>query len=243
MPSLDRTSPIPLYHQLKQALMARLKQGEFRPDRPMPTETELMRTYRVSRITVRQAMQALEQDGLIYRVPGRGTFAKEPKISRRLTRLSSFSQDMQERNVQVASRLLDFRQEPANGAVAEKLDLAPESPVWFIRRLRLADGGPVAVNLSYVRLPRGQSITVAELETAGSLWALLEEKEAQPVEADQTLEAIAAQPELARLLDLPVGAPILLVEGVVYTRWGVPVEYFQVFNRGDRYKFVLHRTR
>jgi len=243
MSTLDRSSPVPLYHQLKQLLAQYLEGGAFKPGSPLPTEAELVTSYQVSRITVRRAMHELARDGHIYRVPGKGTFIREPKIDRGLTSLTSFTEDMQGRGLMLTSKLLDFRQEPASVSVAEKLELEAGAPVWFIHRLRLTDQRPIALNLSYVRLPPHVSITASELKERGSLWSLLESKGVALVEGYKTLEAIPAEPEHADLLQSPVGAPLLLVEGVVYTHGHAPVECYRVINRGDRYKYHIYLKR
>jgi GntR family transcriptional regulator len=240
---LDRASPVPLYHQLKQALAMRLKNGEFELGLPLPTEAELMRFYDISRITVRRAMLELEREGHIVRMPGKGTFVTEPKIDRGLTRLTSFTEDMRERGLTATSELLDLRQESAPVHVAEKLGIEAGTPVWFVHRLRLANQQPIALNLSYLRLPPHISVVASELADSGSLWALLESKGIALKDADKTLEAILADQEYADLLQVPEGAPLLLVEGVVYDHHHTPIEFSQVVNRGDRYKYTLYLKR
>ena len=243
MPALDRNLPIPLYHQLKQVLLSSLQNKDFMPEVPLPTEVALMEQYDISRITVRRAMAELEQEGHIYRRQGKGTFAAELKISRALTNLTSFAEDMKGKGLASSSKLLDFRQEPASPHVAEKLDVEAGMSVWFIQRLRLDDQPPIAINLSYLRLPPQTSITAEELERTGSLWAVLESKGIVLAEADRTIEAILADQTYAEQFQVQVGAPLLLIDGVVYDQAHVPVEYHQVINCGDRYQYTLHLKR
>jgi GntR family transcriptional regulator len=244
MTMLDRTSPLPLYHQLKQALLARLREEEFGPGMPLPTELELIDQYKVSRITVRRAMAELERSGQIYRVSGKGTFVKEaPLFSPELTRLTSFTEDMREQALDVSSKLLDLRQDRASEVVAEKLDLKLGAPIWFVGRLRLSDQYPLALNLSYLRLPPSFSLSAQELEQTGSLWALLEKKGIVLRSARRTIQAIPADFVYAAKLQVEVGAPLLLIEGVVRDQNQLPVEYHLVINRGDRYKHSLYLER
>lgn len=243
MPTLDRNLPVPLYHQLKQVLLTSIKNKEFGPETLLPTEVALMEQYEISRITVRRAMAELEQDGHIYRRPGRGTFVSEPKISRGLTTLTSFAEDIKEKGLTPSSKLLDFRQEPASLHVARKLDVKVGTPICFIQRLRLDDQQPIAINLSYLRLPSQITIIDQELEEIGSLWALLESKGIVLADANRTIEAILADQTYAELLQVQIGAPLLLIDGVVYDESRVPVEYHQVINRGDRYQYTLHLKR
>ena len=241
---LNRESPLPLYHQLKQVLLARLKEGEFEPGVPLPTELELIDQYKVSRITVRRAMSDLEQSGQIYRVSGKGTFIREaPVISPELTRLTSFTEDMREQALDVSSKLLHLRQVPASEDVAAKLELEPGTSIWFIERLRLSDQYPLALNLSYLRLPPSFLITAQELQQTRSLWALLEKKGIVLKSAQRTIQAIPADGIYANKLQVEVRTPLLLIEGVVQDQNHVPVEYHLVINRGDRYKHTLYLER
>lgn len=244
MTILDRQSPLPLYHQLKHVLLARLQDGEFTPGIPLPTEVELIDQYEVSRITVRRAMSELEQSGRIYRVSGKGTFVKEqPVFSPELTRLTSFTEDMGEQDVNVSSQLLVLRQEPASELVAGKLEVQVETPIWYIERLRLSDSYPLALNFSYLRLPPSFSLSAQELESVGSLWALLEQKGFTLRSARRTIQAISAEEAYAAKLQVEPGTALLLLEGVVRDQNQLPLEYHLVVNRGDRYKHTLYLER
>lgn len=244
MATLDRTSPLPLYHQLKQQIQERLSAGEFEPGLPLPTESELIDQYAVSRITVRRAMSELEQSGQIYRVSGKGTFVKDtPLFSPELTRLTSFSEDVQGQTHEISTDLLALRQETASDNVAKHLELKRGAKVLFIERLRLSEGSPIALNHSYLRLPPSLSVTAQEMEQSGSLWALLEEKGITLQNAHRTIQAIPADASYAKKLQIEVGAPLLVIEGVVRNQLQIPVEYHLVVNRGDYYKHSLYLER
>lgn len=240
---LDRRSPVPLYHQLREQIVAGVENGDVPVGATLPPEEDLVDLLGVSRHTVRRAMQELEYDGYILRVAGRGTTVLRTKVSRRLTRLTSFSEDMQQRGQRVSSRILAFETVPAPGHVAEKLCVSSGTLVTYIYRLRSADGIPIALTISYIPFPANAAVTQSDLERFGSLYALFERHNIPILEADRTLEAMAANEEHARLLDLPVGAPLLLVEGVAYSQNHVPIEYHQVISAGARYKYAIHTIR
>lgn len=240
---LDHRSPVSLYHQIKEQLIAGMERGDWPVGATLPPEIELMRVLGVSRQTVRRALQELTYDGYIQRVPGRGTTVLRTKLSRGLSRLTSFSEDMRQRQQQVSSQILACENIPAPPFVAEKLGIAAGAPVLYLHRLRSADGIPIILNSSYVHLPEHAAITCADLEGAGSLYALFERQNITILEADRTIEAIAANEEQARLLAAPPGSPLLLVEGVVYTLDHVPIEYHQVISVGERYKYAIHVIR
>jgi GntR family transcriptional regulator len=143
----------------------------------------------------------------------------------------------------VSSRVLAFDSMPAPANVADHMGISAGTLVTHIYRLRSANDIPVALNTSYVWLPDRTAIVARDLEGNGSLYALLDRLGASIVEADRTLEAIAASKERAKLLGVAVGSPLLLVEGVAYTHNHVAVEYHQVVNAGKRYKYALHMVR
>jgi GntR family transcriptional regulator len=243
MALLDRHSPVPLYYQFKQSLLERFENDEFPVGQPMPPEMELVSEYGISRATVRRAMQEMEHEGYIHRQPGKGTFVLRTRIRRGLTRMSSLTEDMLERGQTVTSRLLDFSQKVPPAHIAQQFDLAPETPLLYVYRLRLADGSPIVINVSYIKLPAGISISEKELRATATLWGLLELKGLHLIEADRVIESILASEERAALLDVPVGTALLQVEGMAYTVNHIPVEYSLVISSGERYKYSVHLER
>ncbi len=241
MEYLDRRSPVPLHHQFKQCMLERFENGEFQPGTPIPPEMDLMKEYAISRATVRRALQEMEHLGYINRIAGKGTFVLRTRIKRGLSRLTSFSEDMQERGQEVTSRLLDFGLKTPPPFVAEMFHSQPNQLLLYIYRLRLAGNLPIAVNISYINLPVGTTITEEELNLSISLWSLLARKGLQLIEADKVIGAIQANEERAALLNTPVGAALLMVESMAYTLNHLPVEYSQVISSGERYKYSLHQ--
>ena len=240
---LDRRSSIPLYYQLKQRLLERLENGDLAPGEPLPTEMELVAAYAVSRATVRQAMKEIENEGYITRTPGRGTVVLRNKIHRGLTRLSSFSEDMQRQGQPVTSQLVKFEWVTAEAHLSEKLSVEADTQLLYIYRLRLIEEHPIAINISYLNFPQGITITRSELEQIGSIFALLERKGYPPLSTDRTIDAVGASAEYASLLHVPNGAPLLQVDGVVYSLGHWPIEYHQVISIGGIYKYNLHLER
>jgi len=240
---LDRTSSVPLYYQLCEILTNKLLAGEFKPHEAIPTERELIEQYGVSRITVRRALEELEAKGLIRRIQGRGTFVQPLRVERTLARLSSFSEELRARGMVPDNRLLLFGREPANATVANTLHIPEGTMVWHVERLRLANGEIVALNISIIHLPSFVELSEDEIRREVSLWTLLERKGIHISETDKTIEAIAATPQYAELLQVRRSAPLLRVNGIAYASDGTPVEYSQIIARSDRYKYQLHITR
>lgn len=240
---LNRNSAIPLYYQIKLKLLESIENGDFTVGKLLPTELELMEKYSVSRATVRRVMQDLEKDGYINRTAGKGTFVIRTKISRGLTYLTSFTEDMKRLKKNVSSKIIQFQTIIPPSSIAEKLGLSDDVPLIYIYRLRSVDGEPVAINISYLNLPSGITITEEELNSLGSIYALLERKSIPPMESDRTIEAIEANEERAKILKIKIGSPLLMVEGVVYSYNQHPIEYHQVISVGKRYKYNIHLNR
>jgi GntR family transcriptional regulator len=240
---LDRASPIPLYHQLSQSLLTQITNGEFSPGDALPPERELTAVYDVSRITVRRAIDELENEGYVRREQGRGTFVAPPGIQRGIFKLTSFSEDIKALGMTPGSRLLTLRREPAQTRVLRELRLEAGDEVWFVERLRFADAEVIGLNLSYLSLPPDVTLSQDELEEEVSLWKLLAEKGVVLSESDKIIGAIGAEDWHAELLNVRTGTPLLQVEGVAYSNRGLPVEFHQIITRADRYKYQLHVTR
>ena len=240
MTQIDRNIPLPLYYQLKQVLLEHIEDGRYPIGGQLPPEMELMKDFHVSRATVRRAMQELEYDGYIQRVSGKGTFVLRVKLKRGLSRLTSFTQDMEEQGKTVYSQLLEFSIKTPPVKIANLLGIDPDCQLTYLYRLRFADGIPIALNISYLNLPEGIQISESEIREAKSLFSLLEEKGIHPVETDKTIEAISANEEHANYLNMNTGEPLILVEGVVYAQDHFPIEYHQVISCGERHKYSLH---
>jgi GntR family transcriptional regulator len=236
-------SPIPLYESVEAALAAGIADGTMLPETQLPSEDGLIERFKVSRTTVRKAIQNLIERGLVEVRRGRGTFVTQPKVTQELTELTGFVEDMQALGRSPTARLLDKRIVAADEAVARHLALAPGTLVVRLRRVRLADG--VAMSFDETYLPRdiGEKVADNDLE-AEPVFALLEEKYDTPlVEAEYKLEAAAADPVAAEALQVPIGSPIFLIERTSYTTSNRPVDYERLYYRGDLIRFVTRLAR
>jgi len=238
---LDRDTPVPLYYQIREHFRQAILEGHLKPGDPLPSDNELAAKLGIGKMTVRQAMNDLVHEGLIYRYRGKGTFVAFPKFQHPLQKLVSFTEDMTSRGLKPGSRILFFGHVPADNHVAANLHVPPGKPVLWIRRLRLADDNPVGIHDCY--LPPNISFSQEELERRGSLYALLEERGITLAEAEETLEAVAAKKDEAALLDLPPGSPLLLVSRVVFSQNGEPLEYVRAIYRSDLYRYCTRLKR
>ena len=235
--------PVPLYHQLKQALRERIERGDYKPGDRLPSEPELIRQYGISRITVRQALDELEAEGLIVRRHGKGTYVAERRIEHELVRLTDFMEDMQQAGQRPASRVLAFAHEPASLAVARALHLKEEAKVVRVDRLRLADGRPMAYDITWLPLRFGELLVGMNLAQE-TIYHILEAHYAIPVVSGAfSITAVTATDQQADLLDLPAGAALLLIQRISYTTGDEPVYVQDRYYRPDRvqYRVMLRR--
>ncbi len=235
---LSKALATPMYLQVYQGLARLIEDGTLERGSALPGERDLARQLGVSRVTVRQALRLLEEGGQLVRKQGSGTFVAESRILQPLSALSSFSDDMRSRGLTPGARVLSLERTRPSPQEAMNLALKPSGEVWRLKRLRTADGHPLAIEISTVPMEMLPQVSRAALES-GSLYALLREGGHAPVRAMQHLRATAADSETSRLLELSVGAPLLSTERVTWDAGGRTLEYARSQYRGDRYDFLV----
>ena len=227
--------PVSYYQQLHTILRDELTHGKWEPGERMPSETELIAIYGVSRITVRQAFDLLVNDGLVYRRRGSGTFVTKRSSESGHNRILGFAEDMEQRGLCPETRLIAARLEPAAADVARKLGVEPGAELAVLERLRLADDAPMSMERSCLVHRHCPGVLGEDYTRASLHRALLERYGVRLARADQAVRAVAADAETAAILSVLPGAPLLYIERVSFRQTGVPVEYLQAYRRGDRY--------
>ena len=174
---------------------------------------------------------------------GKGTFVTDPKLTRALTSLSGFVEDMTELGRHATARLLDKRPVPATEDVARQLDVARGALVYRIERVRLADGVAMSFDETYLPLDIGEKVASNDLE-AEPIFDLLELRYDLPlIEAQYQLEAVTADERVARALGVEPGSPIFLIERTSYSEGQRPVDYEKLYYRGDLIRFTTRLSR
>ncbi len=243
MTVIYRNSPIPLYHQLKEIMRTQIRSGEWQPGALVPSERELSETYGLSRMTARQAITELVNEGALYREQGKGTFVSTRRIPQQLMRLTGFTEDMRTRSRQPSTQVLSAGLSPADEVTAEHLRVAPGHSVFRLLRLRLADGQPLALESSHLNFKGCEALAQEDLEH-NSLYPVLAARFSIPLlDADQEMEAGLAGEDEARHLHVAVGSPVLFTRRTTYTDRNQPVEYAQSVYRGNEYTLFVHLKR
>ena len=208
---INHNNAIPKYFQLASILKSQIDDGEWKPRQSIPSERQLELRYKVSRPTVRQAIEYLEKQGYIYREHGRGTFVSPQKLQKKMLELTSFSEDLMRKGIQPNQIIRSICHVVPPEKILKRLELPPESSVLRIERIRLGNDVPIGLQTSYVVVGDDQQIDEDDLQQYGSLYRIMEEKlNIIPTEADETLEVTLATPEEATLLQVKAGAPLLL---------------------------------
>jgi len=241
---IRRDSPVPYYYQLEGFLREQIQHGTWKPGEKIPSEAELCAAFDVSRTVVRQALNELVQEGVLYRRKGKGTFVSEPKIRESLVQhLTGFYEDTVALGLKPSTKVLEQKVIPAAPKIADALGLEEGDPVIMIDRLRFVDGEPILLVITYVPYRLCPELVNEDVSTQ-SLYAILEKKYGlELIYGRRTLEAVAATKEEAELLQIEEGDPIVLLRSISYLKDGGPIEYFKAIHRGDRSRFEVELFR
>ena len=235
MDQINRHSKLPLYHQLYEILRGHIVRREWQPGEMIPPESELIETHGVSRTTVRQVLDMLVNEGLIYRQRGRGSFVAHPTLEHGLTRIVSFTEDMHRRGFEPSTRLLASGLIAAPPEIAERLQVEPAAELARLERLRLADDEPMSVEESYLVHGLCPGVLAGDYTSVPLRQALEQHHGIRLVRAKQIIRAIPAPSRLAETLSIARRAPLLFIERVSYSQQNVPVEFLRITYRADRY--------
>ncbi len=238
MDSLDKDSGIPLHVQLRDLLRGQILSQQLAAHAQLPSERELCECHGVSRITVRQALAELLREGLIYTTVGKGTYVAPRRLKDELVPQSSFTEDMLRRGMTPSSRVLAASILRADDDVAARLRVPPGAEVVRLERLRLADGLPIAIQLSW--LPHYLCPDILRFDLAArSLFSVLRnEYQLRLAHVETEIEAALAQPEECRQLGMQPPAAVLISQQVTFLDNDLAIEFTRSVFRGDWY--TLH---
>lgn len=236
---LNQNDPVPLYHQIKTIIREQIENGIWHEGDQIPTEQQLCDQYRISRTTVKAALNQLVTEGLLYRIQGKGTYVSSSRAMPRPHQLISLSDEILARHQVPSNHLLEAAVQPASAPVARALDLEPGMPVVRLKRLRLADGDPVAIQTAH--LPRALCPDLLEVfSEERSLYRLIAARyNIVPRRATEVYKPGLLDDVSAQLLKTQTNAPCFLVERVTIAQNGKPFEFVRSILRGDHSEIVL----
>lgn len=233
----------PIFRQISDSLRRQIRSGALRAGMTIPSERAYAEKLKISRMTVRAAIDELVREGLLIRRPGSATVVAPDPIDKSAEGFLSFTEDMRMRGMQASSRLLSADAEIADAAVLGQLGLRAGARVIIIERLRMADGEPMA--LERVRLPqhRFPDLLSHDLEKRSLYEVMAQVYGCTPHTCDETIESIVLSDDEAVALCAPVNSPALLARRITRDVDGNVIEVVKTIYRGDRYRMVFARRR
>ena len=236
---IDKSSFTPMYFQIQTQLLKMIKSGHLKAGDSLPSEEELSRIYGVSRMTSRQALQVLKSQGFVTRHKGQGTFVSQPRVEKDIAHLSGFTSEMRALGMRTSSRVLEAGTVPAVAEVASQLQIEINSPVFRLRRLRLADNLPVAIEEAWLPTMRYPGIEKLDFSRLSLYQTLRDRYEIQVGCANEILEARSASKCESELLQVQPRASLLVISRTLRSMDGSPLEAAHSIYRGDRYRAVI----
>lgn len=230
-------SPVPLHTQVRQSLRERIVDGTYAPHARLPAESE------ISRITVRQALGDLQNEGVIFKIPGKGTFVSKQKATQDLTQLEGFAEAMSGKGYAVHNRVISHAAVAATDQVALQLGVEPGTIVTEIRRIRHLDNAPVSLEVTYLHEAIGERLRQEDL-AGRDIFLILENDYGIALgHAQLQIDALAADAQLAAALEVKPGTALLRIERLTHTAYGKPLDFEYLYFRGDAFQYRLQISR
>jgi len=242
-PGASRKGGIPLYYQIMRNLKEQIVSGKLGPGDRLPSEAEQTRRFGVSRVVIRQALRILEEQGLIVRIKGKGTFVSDAVAEDAAPRISGSLEDLIHIGADTTIKVVEFRLVKATADLAEVFGVKDGDDLFYVQRIRLVAGRPLAVLVNHLPYAIGATIPLSDL-TREPLIVLIEKRAGVPIEwASQVFQAVAADEEMAQLLEVDILTPLLKLTLTAYSTDGLVVDLAHVFYRSDRYYHHGYLTR
>lgn len=240
--TLDPAAADPLYVQVARLIAGEVAGGSLTRGTRLPSERDLCARLGVSRVTLRRALAELVEEGVLESVHGRGWYVTTGVLAEPPNALQSFTETAESRGLEASARVLAAAVRPASLDEAEQLGVAPGAELFALERVRLLSGVPLAFDRTLVPLAVAPGLPAHDF-AAVSLYGTLTAAGAAPCRADYAVEAAAADPRAAALLDLDPGAPVLITRQTTYDQSDRRIELAEMTYRGDRYRFRASLTR
>ena len=240
---VQQQSPVPLYTQIREVLRSRILDGTYQPHQQMPSEADMIAGFGVSRITVRQALSDLQNEGLIFRIHGKGTFVSKPKAFQDLGRLQGFGEAMRGMGYETYSKVVSIRTGKPTPQVAERLQLAKGSKITELKRVRYLNREPISLDVTYLPATIGCRLAKEDLATR-DVFVILENDFGMSLgHADLQIGSTVADEALAKLLRVQEGSPVLVIDRMTHTTDGQPIDYEHLYYRGDAFQYKVRVDR
>jgi GntR family transcriptional regulator len=244
---IDRNSSTPMYIQLANILESAVKEGKYKEENKLPSESLLCIKYGVSRVTVRQALHLLEQKGLVYTVQGKGTYVRKTIINQELLKVINFGKILLQKGLEGHTIIDSFHPEAHNAKAREMFDADnSDNSICNLNLVGYSRKTPIVYYQSFFDEKTGMLMyeCAKEMESEGKAFSSYDLYEKIGIEIDkisQNIMAVNANKKLSKLLNIPLGKALLLLESKLYGSDGAPLEYKLGYYRSDKYAFAIKR--
>jgi len=235
--NFDRTNPLPLYYQLKENLLKKIKNGEWKSGQKIPPETELCELHKLSRITVRKAIEELVHNGYLVRFQGKGTFVASVSFEQKLSKFYSFSEALLQKGKKENVKMLSFSVENADDAAAKKLAIDLNEKIFRIVRLRSVDNTIYALETSYIPMKLCPSLSKKAVMEKG-LYNSMRKLGVNPQRIIEKFYADALRSREAKQMQLKTGRPVIHLERTTFDESDT-IEYCVSIVRGDFFTYTV----
>lgn len=237
---IDKSSLIPLFYQLKMAILEQIKNNKYPVGSLIPTESEFSSIFKISRTTVRQAIVELVKEGWLYRVKGKGTYVSKPKIQQSfIKKLESFNDQIERLGMIPSTEVLELTILKPTNKIIEALNLNFDEKVILLHRIRMANNEPIVTIKTYLPYNLCNFIMNHDLKNERLYKILSLNPQTEIFRVERIVEAIEATKEDSRLLKIKPKKPIQYFESIGYNSNGLPIEFSIARYRGDRNKFEV----
>jgi GntR family transcriptional regulator len=236
--NIDKESPVPYYYQLREIIRKELAEQRWRVGDLLPSERLFSDSFGVSRPTVRDALNSLVTDGLLRREKGVGTFVAEPRFRERWSgSVVGLSDSLETEGLRLRTEVLNLTVTAPDAQVRAELSMSADEEVIDLRRLRFMGADAVLVTESYLPYALFPGLLDVDFSDKSLYRTLRAMYGTEIVRVKRSLEVQAAGAELAELLAIEIGAPLMYIENTAYTADDRAVEFYVAWRRGDRSRF------
>ncbi len=235
--------PIPLFQQAKDEIKRKILDGTFAPHDKLPSERELTEQFKMSRVTIRQALSELQREGLIFKINGKGTFVSKPKASFDVSTLKGFGETAVSLGQESFSKLISVSHHSNFNTINKKLNLPPGETAVRIQRLRYLNREPLAFDITYAPKDLGERLAASDIERRDILEILENDFQLHIDMADVGIEALLCEKNLAEQLSVEEASAIMHIERTILDANHLPLLYENLYYRGDNFKFGMNVLR
>ena len=240
--AVSSSSSQPLYLQIKTVIAQRIQEGDYLPLERLPSESELIKVFGVSRITVRQALRDLHGEGLVFSVQGKGTFVSKPKAIQNVQRLQGFGEAMVPQGYEITTSVISVQEARPPQEVAEALGIKQSDLVIELKRVRNLNREPISIDHSFYPLEIGRLLMGKDLSQ--DIFPMMENEFNIALSyAELRIQATLADTDEVRYLDYPADSPVLKIRRLVFIETSQPVAIEILSYRGDTFRYHLRAER